>query len=72
MFGCLRMWGCVSLTVVDIFGKLADRFGVSQIQQLGNHLGSLHLPHDVTGGLLPLRHVAACQNHTGTCEIDPS
>lgn len=57
---------CVSPTVVDILGKLADGFGVSQIQQPGNYLGSLHLPHDVMGGLIPLRHVSARQNHPGT------
>ena len=57
---------CVWPTVVDIFSKLADGFGVSQIQQPGNYVGSLHLPHDVTGSLLPLRHVSARQNHPGT------
>lgn len=57
---------CVSPTVVDVLGELADGFGVGQIQQPGNNLGSIHLPHNVTGGLLPLRHVSARQNHPGT------
>lgn len=57
---------CASPTVVDILGELADGFGVSQIQQPGNYLGSLHLPHNVMGGLLPLHHVSARQNHPGT------
>lgn len=61
---------CVPPTVVDILGKLADRFGVGQIQQLADDLGPLHLPHDVTGGLLPLRHVSARQDHPCPCDMD--
>lgn len=65
----LRVCECASPTVVDILGELADGFGVSQIQQPGNYLGSLHLPHNVTGGLLPLHHVSARQNHPGTYRL---
>lgn len=62
----VRVCKCVSLTAVDILGKLADGFGVSQIQQPGNNLGSFHLLHDIMGGLLSFRHVSARQDHPGT------
>lgn len=57
----------VSLTVIDILRKLADGIGVGQVQLSGQHPGSLHLPHDVTGSLLSFGHVSACQNHPSTC-----
>lgn len=60
---------CTSPTVVDVLGKLADGFGVGQIQLLADDLGPLHLPHDVAGRLLPPCHVSACQNHPRPCGI---
>ena len=63
---CVCVCVCLRPTVVDILSEVADRFGVSQIQLPGDYLGPPHLPHDVTGSLLSLRHVSARQNHPRT------
>ncbi len=66
------VFACVPPTVVDILSKLADRFGVSQIQLPGDDLGSPHLPQDVSGSLLSFLHVSARQNYPCTYRINTS
>lgn len=62
---CVNVWvlAHVTLTVIDLLCKLADRFGVREIQLPGDYFGGLHLPHDVTSSLLSFGHVSAGQNH---------